>query len=246
LPEEPIGPHSTGDDLTAVYTSWISPEPEGVGDLYEPYEPFLAMDNVPYSHFGFTVPEAPAQKYWEGLRDDFSARAVGDERWAGLEHPTFTLLPVLLAHLSNAKSLGDIPQELLDLRQDVSDISAQVWAVDVHREILNGQPQYVLQPCSPGYDSDLYIVLSSAVTTLEIVRMGWGLSSIQEIVFHLFQRGIEFRLCRRGPLRPQPRPPLFQTGLGWRPAGYRPTLTDYLAYEERRDEFLHSPRGCAT
>ncbi|KAJ7799779.1 hypothetical protein B0H14DRAFT_2529928 [Mycena olivaceomarginata] len=75
--------------------------------------------------------------------------------------------------------------------------------------------------------------------------MGWGLSSIQEIVFHLFQRGIEFRLCRRGPLRPQPRPPLFQTGLGWRPAGYRPTLTDYLAYEERRDEFLRSPRGRA-
>ncbi|KAF7335604.1 hypothetical protein MVEN_02215000 [Mycena venus] len=227
LPEEPIGPHSTADDLQAVYTSWnLDDIQEYDGDDHF-YEPFLDMEDVPYSRFGFTVPGGPAQ-YRERLRDDFCARSVGDEEWPGLQRPQYTHLPALLAYLSQAKSLEDVPRELLDLRQDEADISFQAWAVDVQRKDFNGRALYIIQPCNPGDDSNLHILLPSAATTLEIVRKGWGSLGIQEIVFHLFQRGVEFHLCFRGPLHPQPRPPHLQTGLGY-----------------VRDAFLRSPRGRA-
>lgn len=239
-PEESIGPRSTVD---AVSSSWKLDDIQeyDADDLF--YEPFLDMEDVPYSRFGFTIPQAPAQ-YVQGLRADFCARSVGDEEWPGLRRHTFAHLPTLLAYLSQAKSLEDVPRELLDLRQDESDISVQAWAVDVRREILNGKALYIIQPCNSGDDPDLHILIPSAATTLEIVRKGWGFLGLQEIVFHLFQRGVEFRLCFRGPPRPQPRPRHLCTGLRLRP-GYNPTSDDYLDYETHRDAFLASPRGRA-
>ncbi|KAJ7706577.1 hypothetical protein B0H16DRAFT_1345862, partial [Mycena metata] len=247
-PEDNAGDDEDDDDADHGYI--LRPEPESPAlpdiraSLSQGDDPFLDMEDIPYSRFGFTVPGAPAQ-YQERLRPDFSARSVGDEEWPGLQRPKYAHLPALLAYLSQAQSLENVPRELLDLRQDEADISAQVWSVSVQRKVLNGEALYIIQPCSPDDDPDLHILLSSAATTLEIVRSGWGSSSIQEIVFHLFKRGIEFRLCLRGPLCPQPRPPYFQTGLGVRPSGYKPTSLDYLAYESRRDEFLRSSRGRA-
>ncbi|KAJ7878414.1 hypothetical protein B0H13DRAFT_1631208, partial [Mycena leptocephala] len=206
LPEEPIGLHSTADDLEAVYNGYSLNDVQSYADFDDgkDYEPYLDSNDVPSCRFGFTTPVAPAQ-YQEG------------------------------------KSLEDVPRELLDLRQDEADISG-TWAVHVERKVLNGQAFYVIRP-GPDDDPSLCILLQSAATTLQIVRMGWD--SIQGIVHGLFQRGMEFRLCRSGPLRPQPSLPQHHTGLGWRPAGYQPVLLDYLAYQTRRSEFLGSPRGRA-
>ncbi|KAJ7437513.1 hypothetical protein FB451DRAFT_1152562 [Mycena latifolia] len=76
--------------------------------------------------------------------------------------------------------------------------------------------------------------------------MGWG-PDPEELIFHLRQLGVEFRVCIRdspcqAPLLP--RPPRF-SGLGFRPKSYRPTPLDFRAYETHRDRFLKSPRGRA-
>lgn len=242
LPEEPIGAHSTADDLQAVYTSWDLNGPQEYYD--ELYEPFLDMKDILYSRFGFTTPVAPAQ-YQENLRLDFCLRSVGDEQWSGLSIETCAQFSNLLAFLVKAKSLEDVPQQLLDLRQDEAEISSSDWVVDVERKILNGETFYIIKPSDTDPDQSLHILLQSAATTLQIVRMGWGSSTIEEIVFHLLQRGMEFRLCHQGLLRPQPPVLKSHTGLGVRRAGYKPTVLDYLAYERRRAQFLQTPRGRA-
>ncbi|KAJ6491076.1 hypothetical protein C8R45DRAFT_826145 [Mycena sanguinolenta] len=226
LPVEPIQEHSTSDDLLRVYR--VDSEPSHVTDGYEP---FVNMEEIPSSRFGFTAPLIPAQ-YGAPLRPDFYARSLGDEQWPRCNHVKYALLPVMLAYLATAKTLEEVPQELLDLRQDHSDICG-LWAVIIEEKTLNGERFYLVRPRDASEDTQSpHILLKSAATALQIVRMGW--ESSQEIVFHLLLRGVEFRLCRQASLR-----------LGVRPAGYKPTELDYLAYQTRRDDFLASHRGRA-
>ncbi|KAJ7343292.1 hypothetical protein DFH08DRAFT_222327 [Mycena albidolilacea] len=76
--------------------------------------------------------------------------------------------------------------------------------------------------------------------------MGWG-PDPQEIIFHLLQHGVEFRVCIRDRLGAEPQPPLVggYGGLGYRPVGYKPALPDFEAYETLRRHFFLSPRGRA-
>ncbi|KAJ7702632.1 hypothetical protein B0H17DRAFT_1194524 [Mycena rosella] len=183
LPEEEIGQHSTADDLRGAYNL-----DDKMPDDDEPYEACHDMTEVPYSRFGFTEPIAPAQ-YQENVRDNFCARSVGDEEWPDLKHAKYELLPALLAYLVKAKFLEDIPRELIDLRQDEADIS-DVWAVKVERKLLNTQPFYFIRPRGLSEENrPLSLLLQSAATTLQIVRMDWGSDfGVQEIAFHLLAR----------------------------------------------------------
>ncbi|KAJ6602948.1 hypothetical protein B0H10DRAFT_2230052 [Mycena sp. CBHHK59/15] len=126
LPEDEIGIHSTVDDLQHAYGLDRETQDDGVDDQYEPYH---VMDEVPYSRFGFTTPIAPSQ-YQESLREDWYRRSVGDEEWPGLKAAKYTHLSAMLAYLAKARSLDEIPRELLDLRQDTADITGP-WMVDV-------------------------------------------------------------------------------------------------------------------
>jgi hypothetical protein len=76
--------------------------------------------------------------------------------------------------------------------------------------------------------------------------MGWG-PDPQEIIFHLLQHGVEFRICIRDRRGAEPQPPLVggYSGLGYRPVGYKPALPDFDAYETLRRHFFLSPRGRA-
>ncbi|KAF8215124.1 hypothetical protein K438DRAFT_1561811 [Mycena galopus ATCC 62051] len=147
-----------------------------------------------------------------------------------------------------ARSINDIPTELLDLRQPDADICLQSnWRITVTQERLNGKLFYVLRPAGLAQDDCLiHILLSSAATTLQVLRLGWG-PEPQDIIFHLIRHGVEFRCCARDYLRAEPRPPLGggYTGLGFRPMGFNPTLLDFDAYQTVRREFLLSPRGRA-
>ncbi|KAJ7133599.1 hypothetical protein C8R44DRAFT_772716 [Mycena epipterygia] len=202
------------------------------------------MNDVPSGRFGFTAPAIASDQYSERLPPDSCCRSMGDEHWADVKRAEYEHLPALLAYLVQAPTLEDVPRELLDLRQDNAEISGP-WAVDVRPERLNGTLFYVVRPREAlEGEKSLYILLPSAATTLQIIRMGW--SDTREIVFHLLGRGVEFRLCFQAPLRPEP--PLLQhhnTRPGLLPAGYKFTHGDYTVYVERRNEFLHSPRGRA-
>ncbi|KAJ7719527.1 hypothetical protein DFH07DRAFT_761111 [Mycena maculata] len=76
--------------------------------------------------------------------------------------------------------------------------------------------------------------------------MGWG-PDPQEIIFHLLEHGVEFRVCCRDAVGIAPEPPLAfrYSGLGYRRAGYTPTFEDYGVYMDLRDSFFDCPRGRA-
>ncbi|KAJ7814715.1 hypothetical protein B0H14DRAFT_2603985 [Mycena olivaceomarginata] len=110
------------------------------------------------------------------------------------EYSLFSLW-FLLSICSQARSLDDVPRELLDLRQDEGNISVQVWVVDVQRKVLTTRLSISSTRAARATIQDLHIVLRVAATTLEIVRMGWGSLGHSRNCLPLFQRGIEFRLC---------------------------------------------------
>ncbi|KAJ7878714.1 hypothetical protein B0H13DRAFT_1528308, partial [Mycena leptocephala] len=238
-PEEEAGSDDDGEGYEDPFHLDLEfPEFPGIPNTLLPEEPIQKHSTANDLQRAYNLPS----KYSDQLRSDFCSRSVGDETWLDSKDPKFILLPALFGYLSKAASLEDVPQELFDLRQDHADISG-LWAVDVEPKSLNDQPFYIVRPSGVSEDQPLYIILQSAATSLLIVRMGWD--SIPEIVYQLLARGIEFRLCFKAPLRPAPSPRDHRTGLGFRPAGYKPTNLDYRAYVTRRDEFLLSPRGRA-
>ncbi|KAJ7668604.1 hypothetical protein DFH06DRAFT_982224 [Mycena polygramma] len=233
-----IGQHSTANDLRQMYNlNDLDDQPAEV-DLYEPYHD---MKEIPPYRFGFTEPMVIAN-YQDTLRIDMVARSVGDEKWPDLRLPKYSLLPVFLAQLLKAKSIRDVSRELLDLRQDQADI-LEPWAVDVEQKILDQQSFYVIRPNAPPDNKDLSILLQSAATTLQIVRMGW--STHAEIVAELLARGIKFQVCVQAPVYREPILSQHGARLGFRPSGYRPTAVDHAAYQQRLDAYLHSSRGRA-
>ncbi|KAJ7082216.1 hypothetical protein B0H15DRAFT_785811, partial [Mycena belliarum] len=225
--------------------------PDDVEDgelLDEPsYDPYHDMSQIPFGRFGFVEPITLAS-YNQRLDAKLSLRSLGDEQWSGLERARHTQLPSFLALLEKAKTIGEIPRELLDLRQEEAEISFESnWVIAVRQERLNGNVFYVLEPkLSPPQDFPLYILIPSAVTTLQVVRMGWG-PDLQEVIYHLLQHGVEFRVCIRHSVGIEPIIPIPDrfTGLGYRRKGYKPTSADHGVYVEQREDFLRSPRGRA-
>ncbi|KAJ6448379.1 hypothetical protein C8R47DRAFT_399406 [Mycena vitilis] len=177
---------------------------------------------------------------------DLCSRAVGDENWAGSSNAEYEHLPALLAHFLTAKSLDDVPRELIDLRQDHAKISTP-WAFDVEEICINGHIFYVLSP-SADPQAQPKVVLQNAATVLQIARVGW--SDAREIARNLVARGMEFWLWDEIPAPPPERPlqppsSAAYNGLGLRPLDFKPTRADYEDYVERRNAFLRSPRGRA-
>ncbi|KAK6992239.1 hypothetical protein R3P38DRAFT_2570986 [Favolaschia claudopus] len=208
-----------------------------------PSTSFIAMKDVAYARFGFTTPTGPGHKYEKSLRPDYTARFIGDEHWLGVKDPSFALLPTFFAFLLEASSLAQIPKELIDLRSDTADIASNVWTVDVKSKSFGGTRFYIIHPRHPEADPNFCIILQSAVTTLQIIRMGWGFHTVDNIAYHLRLQGIEYHVCTIGPYRPQALAPVFCTGLGFRPVNYKPTRLDYVAYTTLLRKFIKSPRG---
>ncbi|KAJ7087580.1 hypothetical protein B0H15DRAFT_781295 [Mycena belliarum] len=161
-----------------------------------------------------------------------------------ISHETqFQNFRAFLAHCAKAKHPRDIPVTLLDFHQQDAELLSD-WMVRVRRETLNGRLYYVI---SEAQDTlGLYVLLQSAVTTLEVVRQGWG-PSMRDVMQHLLSRGVPFLTCFRSTEIPTGKPQgrNWYSGLGFRPANYTPNRLDYQSYTWHRDNFLRGPRGRA-
>ncbi|KAJ6626386.1 hypothetical protein B0H10DRAFT_2211280 [Mycena sp. CBHHK59/15] len=178
LPDDQLGEHSTADDLERSHD--LSKD-ESSADT--PYEPYHDMSEIPYCRFGFTEPSGSIQ-YTENLRADHCCKALGDEHWPLLQQTPKQHVPALLAFISAAKSIHDVPKELLDLRQEGAEVFTP-WTVTVARERFNNELFYIIRPRGlPLEKYPLHILLQSAATTLQIIQEGWG-PNLQEVVFHL-------------------------------------------------------------
>ncbi|KAJ7153189.1 hypothetical protein C8R43DRAFT_885795 [Mycena crocata] len=217
-------------------------------DTRPAYDPYRDISELAGARFGFTEATAATTFEKKPFDDKLSLKSLGDEKWPRLGEARYRHLPTFLAYLHTAKSIEDIPSALLDLGQEGAEISLESnWAIMVSQEHLNGNLLYVLKPVVfPPEILPLYILLPSAATVLQVLRMGWG-PDPQEIISRLIQHGVEFRVCIRHEVYRQPPPPLPDraTGLGFRRVGYKPTRIDHSIYEMYRESFFRSPRGRA-
>ncbi|KAJ6587821.1 hypothetical protein B0H10DRAFT_1961287 [Mycena sp. CBHHK59/15] len=112
LLDEQLGEHSTADDLECSHD--LSKDDSSADT---PYEPYHDMSEIPYCRFGFTEPSSSIQ-YAENPHADHCCKALGDEHWPLLQQTLKQNVPALLAFISAAKSIHDVPKELLDLWQE--------------------------------------------------------------------------------------------------------------------------------
>jgi hypothetical protein len=86
--------------------------------------------------------------------------------------------------------------------------------------------------------------VSDALNVLECTRRALGPCPLS-IARYMISKGMALNTWASLPTQvppPRPRPPVH---LGFRPSSFKPTLVDYVAYEERRNAFLSTPRARA-
>ncbi|KAJ7099600.1 hypothetical protein C8R43DRAFT_907503 [Mycena crocata] len=196
-----------------------------------------------YLRFGCTLNQNNLETQFDLAPELVIKKILGDTKLAIPDEAQMNYFRVFLAKCQKATSPHDIPWDLLDFHQPMSELY-ETWTVQVRRETLNGRIYYVVaETCNACH---LYILLESATTTLEIVRQGWG-PSLQDVISNLLRRGVPFFTCFRCDEVPTGKPggrnPY--SGLGFRPENYKPDHHDYQTYVALRSVFLQSPRGRA-
>jgi hypothetical protein len=199
-------------------------------------------DDVAYSRFGYsgTTEKTSPKIGWTPIK-----KALGLS-WNDNCQPSSSsiraALEVFFGHLKLVKQYTEMPPELYDLLDDNGDVHQR--KVLVRRETLGMQEYCFLS--NPGQEGKYELALTSAVAVVQVFRNQWG-PDLSDIARELLARGIGFHTFLRGDTsmpRPQQLVPRF-TGLGYRPPGYKPDKHDYVAYVERRNRLLASPRGRA-
>ncbi|KAK7048795.1 hypothetical protein R3P38DRAFT_2505225, partial [Favolaschia claudopus] len=237
LQDSPIGPIPERDDAECGEVD-DDFEPGEVDDWTPPlYDPYHDMSVIPSMRFGFTSSVSPPN-HPKAFNNKLCLKTLGDEQWPDLQKSQYNGLPSFFAYLQAAKSLNDLPADLLDLRQAISDISnLSNWAIAVSQERLNGELFYILRPkdLHTRDHVDHIVLLKSAAATLQVLRMGWG-PDPEDIILNLLSYGIEFRICVRRWASPHHQP--------WWMGRYGHQHTG-LGYRRLCNDFLLSPRGRA-
>ncbi|KAJ7655792.1 hypothetical protein DFH06DRAFT_992353 [Mycena polygramma] len=222
--------------------------PSHTSDATAEYKVVTAsFSDAAYMRFGCLLPKMGVQS--QGLQlppSDVAKRILGDLELNPTHPAQIHNFCVYLAYCKIAKEVYDIPRNLglLDFHDQTQEIYCVQWNIEVHREFLNGQLHFVIS--ERNHDSDLYVLLESATTALEIVRQGWG-PSLKDVIEPLLARGMRFRVCFRATKDRTPTPPArrLYSGLGYRSPNYKADAQDYQAYVTIRDQFFLSPRGRA-
>ncbi|KAK7064753.1 hypothetical protein R3P38DRAFT_2826235 [Favolaschia claudopus] len=214
----------------------------------------LPVERHAYLRFGYNrgtedAAETPPDSAGLNLRSYLGIAGVlgRNKGTEPLETDFESRLGVFLAQCREAKSLDMIASNLLDYHNKTSPIR-QEWSMDISSFVCKDEVHYrILERSRPG---PFCIILSSATTTLEIVRNKWG-PHIASVAQQLLRRGMAFRLCS---VTTEPAAGLSHNtatqssgklypGLGYRPLNYKPDNLDYEAYTMLRDQFLKTPRG---
>ncbi|KAJ3710638.1 hypothetical protein DFJ43DRAFT_1009176 [Lentinula guzmanii] len=143
-----------------------------------------------------------------------------------------------------SSSLQDAPQ-LYDLAaMDIHNRPLIPFEVDA---VSSYNGLWFLIRTSEVKDNEGFVIaLQSPATVMEIARRRWG-PGTEDILKCLINEGMPFNTLRASHsprermVMPRRRPAL----LGFRSAGFSPTLQDYRSYEVLRDAFLRSARGRA-
>ncbi|KAG6838644.1 hypothetical protein C0991_010012, partial [Blastosporella zonata] len=145
-------------------------------------------------------------------------------------------LSTFFSYIKASNSVGDIPVEIYDIRQEMSDVRTLPALITLQKEDLNGTTHYIIRTAgNPPFE----VGLTSAVSILEIIRRLRD-HDIFEICTWLLNSGISFKTLILGPrsARRYPVAALPHGGLGFRPPGYTGDVNDYHAYLAFRNRLL--------
>ncbi|KAK6997113.1 hypothetical protein R3P38DRAFT_2564359 [Favolaschia claudopus] len=221
-----VGPHTSEADLQRIH---------GIAAL--PNE----IDNDPVAspslRFGYAVGVTQPAFATSQLPSNSTVAKILGNKDINLPHtPTLNRLKIFFAQSRKAVSLQMITSDLLEATETRLLCSAMDVTAFDHR----GTPHYCIREADePGRRC---VVVSSAITTLEIVRNEWG-SDMQGLCEELLSRGIAFKFCILNPCLPPLRIEHSTPHYDYRPKGYKPDKHDYAAYTDNRDRFLASSRG---
>ncbi|KAK7012289.1 hypothetical protein R3P38DRAFT_2790940 [Favolaschia claudopus] len=164
------------------------------------------------------------------------AKALGNKDITLPQTSTLERLKLFFAQCKDASSLKMITADLIE----PSETGLLCSAMEVTAFSHQGSPHYCIRESDQA--GSRCIVVSSAITILEIIRNRWD-SDLESLSHQLLSRGIAFKFCILNPSLPpcpvkRPAP-----HYDYRSKGYKPDQHDYAAYINARDRFLASSRG---
>ncbi|KAK6988826.1 hypothetical protein R3P38DRAFT_2572887 [Favolaschia claudopus] len=164
------------------------------------------------------------------------AKALGNKDITLPQTSTLERLKLFFAQCKDASSLKMITADLIE----PSETGLLCSAMEVTAFSHQGSPHYCIRESDQA--GSRCIVVSSAITILEIIRNWWD-SDLESLSHQLLSRGVAFKFCILNPslpLCPVKRP---APHYDYRSKGYKPDQHDYAAYINARDRFLASSRG---
>jgi hypothetical protein len=212
--------------------------------------PDTLLDDI-YGRYGFIGSHTDEEKCQTILKWPDVRKIIGDVQ-SHVDHsfqaPVSHFVEGLLSlpvddPLSRLASLWDLAKDSVS---PLADHLNPRFRLDVRRA-NSGVVYFIDARNRTSDDVGWQLMLSDAATVLECFRQERA-SSIRDIALFLLQHGRPFSTCVKrsrieSPL-PQLSVPLMV--LGWRPQGYKPTLSEYNFYEHYRRAFFDHPRSrCA-
>ncbi|KAG6904426.1 hypothetical protein DXG01_010013, partial [Tephrocybe rancida] len=253
LPDEqltlPIALERSTADLQRMHGKFDAQQ-----EIADPFVFLDTLDERAYYWYGFISPASvvasPSMSRlttWNSCRE-----YLGNGRWLDaftVTGPTNTIsvetqesMRTFFDYLLGSKTLDDIPSPIYDARTETLDLES---VVRIRAEIIYETKYYFVQSCNLDTPVSWEVVLTNPAAVVGLLRGQWG-QDFLGLLRELLNRGIPFKTCIHGPLRPPPPPTQLRfKGLGYRPPNHRPDAMEYAAYESLRDDFLRSPRGRA-
>ncbi|KAJ6448056.1 hypothetical protein C8R45DRAFT_850521, partial [Mycena sanguinolenta] len=158
-----------------------------------------------------------------------------------------------------AKSSDDLDQALFDLHHQDRSPLFKPWPFVIRRENLTNildkstNVYYVLCDNDSGLGSET-LLIKHAADVVEIIRQGWG-PRVKDVTKNLLMHGIPFRIAVMEStelMRPSEavvpgrrrRVVNVNSGLGFRPEKYQPSLHEFHAYlAQLNSQLLHTRQG---
>ncbi|KAJ3991547.1 hypothetical protein F5050DRAFT_1581232 [Lentinula boryana] len=206
-----------------------------------------AIDEVAYFRFGFRMPAT--EKRATVFKKEVWIKVLAMLGSSRLPRPPVRQNrsePVMCSfffQLLNSESLEQAPR-IYDLAmQEGPDVKASLGVSFIHGN--DGNDYFIIQPVE-DVDATFLLGLKSAGSVLEIVRRNWGPKN-SDIVQALLDHGIPFNTLVVGGRLQQHKAYRRRrfAMLGVRPSEFVPGLSEYKAYELRRNELFRSARGRA-
>jgi hypothetical protein len=191
------------------------------------------------------------------LKKEEVERATKDLLYGSVSTSLTPEMQTSVVDFRNVVVRSDVEYEVLPRTWDLSPLQPSILVCDQRRislqriecKLFSHKDLYILRPPARSKDpSPWFIATTNATTVLLVYRSPW--TTMYEIASGLLELGVGFRTVVEvresdlsTPIVVRPRGRVH--GLGERPIDFEPTLEDFQAYEQARDEVLRSEQGRA-